>query len=332
MQRFKLLPLAAATLVGLGLSSQAQAGAYARSVNDIFNLTLPSNPALGLPNLITFSATSTSGATLNGVSAPPGSSTVAGPTAYVQSTIGTAPRPVGSFAPIGAAGTYASGAAQIPSTELIGSPPIPNNPTTRAANIAESNLATTATGDARGQNSSLTGINTQINVPFATQLTFQFEADPELFVSLLADSIPPSSALAALTVGFTVTNNSTGATVFDWAPRGLLDPITGAMADCVGCVVNGGQPAGVGPNANPFTLNTSRTVTTAGTSADYRLGAPAGQFRATSVSIDPGTYTISLVMNESVTTQQLVPEPASLGLLGIGLLGMSLLRRRHQQV
>ena len=59
MQRFKLLPLAAATLVGLGLSSNAQANAYALAYDNIYNLTFISTPALAISDVTAFMATST---------------------------------------------------------------------------------------------------------------------------------------------------------------------------------------------------------------------------------------------------------------------------------
>ncbi|MBL8392892.1 MAG: PEP-CTERM sorting domain-containing protein, partial [Candidatus Accumulibacter sp.] len=52
------------------------------------------------------------------------------------------------------------------------------------------------------------------------------------------------------------------------------------------------------------------------------------QFTAQTVAFAPGRYTLSLNDDKRVTTELVIPEPGSLALMGVGLLGGLLVNRR----
>jgi hypothetical protein len=318
----KLLPVAAA-LALFGQAGSAAAQAYGFSYDNIYDL------AIGNTGTVTPSTTtdiSRATATLNGTNViTGGTGTLDAPQASVGAvTIGS-----NNFTQQSpGAADYSRGDARIVSTQF---PSFPAGSTsTQAVGAAESNLAAAGTADSAARNGSTTGLSVVFDVasPTAT-LSFNFQANPYMEVALGGSA--GSSVTANLATTFTITNNNTGATVFNWAPDGQ-----------VGSGIFGGTETSDAANLN---INLSASSDTGSTPFSYdptSCGAPGGSgistscggaFSATSNALTAGRYTLTLNSVQSVDATNLaapVPEPASVTLFLAGLAAIGYMAVRRQ--
>jgi hypothetical protein len=152
-----------------------------------------------------------------------------------------------------------------------------------------------------------------VAVDEAGTLQFTFDATTLLAAELEGGAAPGSQGQGSFGFQITLNERGSGQQVFSWSPDGLAGGITGGTE-----------------NADPFTLNNTLAVLDEDNAVSVTNG-PDG-FDAITDLLDPGVYDLSVFQSTASNSVFVgrTPEPASLSLIGLGLLGAGAVRARRK--
>lgn len=293
---FKKSTLAAAVAIaalGLGAAGNAQATAIAYAYNELLNFSITTTAGY---TVVSGTRNTTTDATYSGY---PGAS-FQDPQSFglasdaTQSTAGPGPFPGANNFNFLAGSALGMNGGRADAMTDAGNP-FDAGGVPQVQSVAEARVPTGYTATGSGTAGNTNNLSLQILVDSAGTFTFTFDELARVYAST---DLFGESATASISSSFRIASSDTGQLVFNWSP----------IEDNTGCGSNSNIPAVCDSGILSYTGLT-----------------------ATSGVLQPGLYNISLNAS-SDTTATSVPEPASMALLGLGLVGLAATRRRFVRV
>lgn len=322
--KFRKASVALALVAGFGASGVAQADVVATSVLEVTNLLFKTIGGAQL-DITNFSNaiiqdSGTNSAALTGFTTVTNTGSVlgGGPMDIAQACVGVVCPGQNNFSHSPTSPSLPAAGSQLTRSDSL----VNGSPVTGLGQPLGGNARTLSqvllTGAGTGNGDSDLGLNTLFSFTLAQAqaINLSFNADLYLRAFLSPNVAFGSSAAAASKLTFSLVDTSNGSEVFFWAPNGAPGGITG------------GTELSDGDN-----LNTSRTALQPG--FDFSVDLLGSQlFSANTNVIGAGRYqfVISQVVGADGTQIQRVPEPGTMLLAGVGLLGVVLSRRRAKKV
>lgn len=311
------LALAGAGLLALALPGMVHAGVQAQSIMQLDNFLLKDSAGAVLDasdfGALLFTSTADIKATLGGTTVSDAGASAAGaPINLLAATVGGPALADNTFPvfpiPVTAGNNFAAA-----DQNEIGSPITGLAVGTPASVASASYVSLDGSGD--GSAASNNGLNASFifNLTGATSVTMEFDALAYLEAHTAAGEDFPANASADYKLEFTLEDLDSNTIVMNWTPDGVLNG-------------GGAGELGVTEASDPFSLNASRSRNAPFNGTSF-IGAAlgtknSGLFSATTSVLTPGTaYQFTIRLNTLADAAR-VPEPATLALLGIGLLGM----------
>lgn len=318
--KFRKAAVALALVAGFGASGVAHADVVATSVLEVTNLLFKTTAGVQL-DISSFTSpiiqdTGTNTAALTGFATVSNTGSVlgGGPMDIAQACVGAVCPGQNNFSHSPTSPALPAAGSQMTRSDSL----VTGSPVTGLGQPLGGNARTITqvllTGAGVGNGDSDVGVNTlfTFSLAQAQAINISFQADLFLRAFLSPDVTFGSSAAATSKLTFSLVNVGTGTEVFAWAPNGLVG------------VISGGTELLDGDN-----LNTSRTALAPGLDLSVDL-AGSQSFSANTNIISAGTYQFVISHVVGADGTQLVPEPGTMFLAGLGLLGVALSRRRSQ--